>query len=459
MTAYLADLAWLGQGSPDVARRVLIAVDGGRFTAVRAGVTDPPPDAVRLPGITIPGLVNAHSHAFHRALRGRAQRTRGVRTRAGDGSGHSGDFWDWRAHMYQVAGRLDPDSYRALAVATYAEMAMAGVTLVGEFHYLHHAPGGRPYADPNAMSIALLDAAATAGVRITLLDTCYLAAGFDRPPEGVQVRFSDGDADRWAHRAASLRPGPLARTGAAVHSVRAVPPAAVTEVAAWARSRGAPLHVHLSEQPAENQACLTATGRTPAQLLHDRGALDERTTAVHATHLTDHDVSLLGAARARVCLCPTTERDLADGIAPTTALRATGARFAVGSDSHAVIDLFEEARGIELHERLRSGRRGHHTPTELLAAATAEGAASLGWPDLGRITPGAPADLVTLRTDTPRLAGINPAHALDHVVFAATAADVSHVMVNGRVIVRDGQHVMVPDVPAALAKAVAAVGS
>lgn len=446
---YLADLAWLGQGAPEVAERVLLEVSGGRITTVRRGVTDPPPGTTRLPGITLPGLVNAHSHAFHRALRGRTHRREGQDTR--------GDFWTWRARMYQVAERLDPDTYRALAAATYAEMALAGVTCVGEFHYLHHAPGGRPYTDPNAMGAALLDAAATVGIRVTLLDTCYLAGGFGQPLEGVQQRFGDGDADAWAARAAALRPGPLARTGAAVHSVRAVPADAIGAVATWARARGAPLHVHVSEQPAENATCLAATGRTPTELLADRGALDRNTSAVHATHLTGHDIQLLGGAGAWVCLCPTTERDLADGVAPTPELRAAGARLTVGSDSHAVVDLFEEARGVELHERLRSGRRGHHHPADLLTAATAAGAASLGWPELGTLAPGAPADLVTIRTDTPRLAGTSPTDALDQVVFAATAADITHVLVNGRTIVRDGTHLTIPDVPAALEQALSAL--
>ena len=231
----------------------------------------------------LPGFANAHSHAFHRALRGRTHE-------------HGGTFWTWRERMYAVAARLDPDSYLALARAAYAEMALAGVTAVGEFHYLHHGPDGRPYADPNAMGHALAQAAADAGIRLTLLDTCYLTADVDgRPVEGVQRRFSDGTADAWAERVAALRDGPGLRIGVAAHSVRAVPRAALPVVAEAAGGR--PLHVHLSEQPAENAACLAAHGLTPTGLLAAEGLLGPATTAVHATHLTGADIALLGSSR------------------------------------------------------------------------------------------------------------------------------------------------------------------
>ncbi|GAB3800159.1 hypothetical protein GCM10027605_15180 [Micromonospora zhanjiangensis] len=226
LTRWHAEHAWLGDPAAGPVDDVLIEVTDGRFGAVTAGRT-PPPDAVRLAGLTLPGLANAHSHAFHRALRGRTQ----------DGRG---DFWSWRDRMYAVAARLDPERYLALARAAYAEMALAGITCVGEFHYLHHAPGGRPYDDPNAMSAALVEAAAQAGVRLTLLDTCYLTAGVDGTPlAGGQLRFGDGDAAGWAERAGAFRPaGGHARLGAAVHSVRAVPADQLPEVARWAADRG-----------------------------------------------------------------------------------------------------------------------------------------------------------------------------------------------------------------------------
>jgi formiminoglutamate deiminase len=435
MRRWHAEYAWLdGRAAADV----LIEVADGRFTAVTPGVTPAPADATRLPGLTLPGLANAHSHAFHRALRGRTHAERGT-------------FWTWRDRMYAVAARLTPESYLALARATYAEMALAGITCVGEFHYLHHGAGGARYADPNAMSAALVEAAAQAGVRLTLLDTCYVTASADgQPLDGTQKRFGDGDATRWAERAASFTPtGPHVRRGAAIHSVRAVPAEQLPEVVRWAEQRGAPLHVHVSEQRAENDAALAYHGRTPTQLLADAGALGPRTTAVHATHLVGGDLGALGDSGTGVCLCPTTERDLADGIGPARALADAGSPLSLGSDSHAVIDLFEEARAVELHERLRTERRGHFGPDELVRAATEAGHAALGWADAGRIAVGQRADLVTVRLDSPRTAGADPTGT----VFAATAADVAQVMVDGRLVVRDGRHVSV-DVPAALRDAI-----
>ncbi|MEV0133592.1 formimidoylglutamate deiminase [Dactylosporangium sp. NPDC050688] len=427
--------AWLPGG---VAADVLIEVVNGRFATVTPGAPAGPGD-VRLAGVTLPGLANAHSHAFHRALRGRTQ-------------GGRGTFWTWREQMYAVAGALDPDTYHRLATAVYAEMALAGVTCVGEFHYLHHGPGGTPYADPNAMGEALIAAAADAGIRITLLDTLYLTATVDgRPLDGVQRRFGDAGVDGWADRVARLRPRPHARIGAAAHSVRAVPAAALTEFAG--HTEGVPVHVHLSEQRAENDACLAAHGRTPTQLLADRGLIGPSVTAVHATHLTDTDRTDLGDSGTGVCFCPTTERDLADGIGHARALVDAGSPLSLGSDSHAVIDLFEEARGVEMHERLHTEHRGHFTAAELLTAATATGHASLGWADAGGIAPGARADLVTVALSSPRTAGCAP----DAVLFAATAADVRHVVVDGRTVVRDGVHGTVPDTGAALTAALHAL--
>ena len=446
-----AELAWLPGGG--VRSGVLIEAAADRFTSVTPDV--PPgglaPGTVRLAGLTLPGLANAHSHAFHRALRGATQ--------AGQGT-----FWTWRERMYDVAARLEPDSYLALARAVYAEMALAGITCVGEFHYLHHAAGGARYADPNEMSRALIEAAAQAGLRITLLDACYLSGGLgpDGTPEplaGTQVRFGDGDGDHWAQRVNALGADghgmllPHARLGVAIHSVRAVPPGQMHPVVAVSHAYGAPLHVHLSEQTAENQACLAAYGVTPTQLLDQAGVLGPRTTAVHATHLTGADVDVLGGSRTLVCLCPTTEADLADGIGPAATLASAGSPLSLGSDSHAVIDLLEEARRVELGERLISGQRGNFSAAALARAATADGHACLGWPEAGEIAPGAVADLVTVDLDTPRLAGTAAATALESVIFAGTAADVRNVVVSGQDVVRGGRHLLV-DVPAALTAAI-----
>ena len=211
-------------------------------------------------------------------------------------------------------------------------------------------------------------------------------------------------------------------------------------MAAWAAERKVPLHAHVSEQPAENEACLATHGQTPTGLLADAGAVHSRFTAVHATHVTADDISILGGAHATCCLCPTTERDLADGVGPASRLRDSGSPLALGTDSHAVIDPFEEARGVELDERLVSHVRGHHSAPELLIAATSAGYASLGWPEGGRIATGAPADFTTVGLDSVRLAGTDVGNVLDAVVFAGCAPDVHHVVVGGRPIVRDGVH-------------------
>ncbi|MGW0601400.1 formimidoylglutamate deiminase [Streptomyces sp. NPDC002776] len=438
---YWLEHAWLGT---HVEPGVAIDISDGRITAVRQGTETPPPGAEILRGLTLPGLANAHSHAFHRALRGTVQ--------VG-----SGTFWTWREVMYATADRLTPDSYHALARAVYAEMALAGVTSVGEFHYLHHAPGGTPYADPNAMGEALIAAAADAGIRITLLDTAYLSSGFGQPPDAHQLRFCDGSADAWAERCSVLKERDHARIGAAVHSVRAVPADQLATVARWAEERRAPLHVHLSEQTAENDACRAAHGCTPTQLLAEHGVLGPRTTAVHNTHLTDEDIALIGGSGTGTCMCPTTERDLADGIGPAAALQRQGSPLSLGSDSHAVIDLLEEARAMELNERLRTRTRGHWTAAALLRAASADGHAALGWDEAGAIGTGSLADLTTVALDSVRTAGPPPALGAETAVFAATAADVRHTIVGGRHVVRDGAHALVPDVPQALARAVEAL--
>jgi formiminoglutamate deiminase len=412
-SAYLLERAWVDGAVHD---DVLVEIEDGRFTSVTLAPHDGRSSPTRLPGLTLPGLANCHSHAFHRALRGRTQRGRGT-------------FWTWREQMYDVAQRLDPDSYFALARAVYREMVAVGFSCVGEFHYLHHQPGGTPYDDPNAMGLALISAAEEAGIRIALLDTCYLSGGFGAPVETPQLRYFDGDADRWAARTLQLRGNDRAHLGAAIHSVRAVPAEQMPTVVAAAEGR--PLHVHVSEQNKENADCMAAYGATPTQLLADHGVLGPMTTAVHATHLTNDDIHHLGSTRTHACFCPTTERDLGDGVGPSRALHEAGSALTIGTDSHAVVDPFEELRAVEMDERLSDQARGHWAAAELLTAGGAAGHASLGFPDAGEIRVGARADLVTLDTTTPRTAGTG---ADEHTaVFAATAADVTHVVIDGRV--------------------------
>jgi formiminoglutamate deiminase len=406
-----------------LARGVRLEVVDGRFASVRADASAD--GATRLPGVVLPGFANCHSHAFHRALRGRTQ--------AGGGT-----FWTWRERMYDLARRLDPDRYLALARATYAEMAMTGVTAVGEFHYLHHGPDGRRYADPNAMGEALRQAAADAGIRLSLLDTCYLAGGLSAdghlPLDDVQRRFSDGDADGWAARVAELKEDGNTRVGTAIHSVRAVPREAFDTIRHV--TPGRPLHVHVSEQVGENDACRDHYGVTPIALLDEGGVLTPATTAVHATHVSPDDIQRLATSHATVCLCPTTEQDLADGIGPGRELADAGVPLSLGSDQHAVVDLFAEARGVEMHERLSSHRRGRFAPTGLLDMLT--GHDRIGWPDAGHLVSGRRADLVAVRLDSVRTAGCDPAQ----VIFAAGADDVDTVLVDGRAVVRDGRHVL-----------------
>jgi formiminoglutamate deiminase len=437
MTAYWVEHAWLPTG---LATEVRFEVVDGRFARVRRRVRPEPGDE-RLHGVLLPGLANAHSHAFHRALRGRTH---------GDG----GNFWTWREQMYAVTRHLTPDTYHALARAVFAEMALAGITVVGEFHYLHHEAGGRRYGDPNAMGHALVEAAREAGVRLTLLDTCYLAGGLTGdghlPLDDVQERFSDGDVDAWASRVAALEPDATTRVGAAVHSVRAIPRDQLKPLAEV--TRGRTVHAHVSEQPGENLATQMFYGATPTRLLADAGLLGERFTAVHATHLTDDDTALLGKHRATACFCPTTERDLADGIGPARALAHAGVRLTLGSDQHAVIDMFEEVRGLEMHERLASNERGRFTVDELTRAASVDGYRSLGWAEGGTIADGEPADFVLVRTDTVNTAGSKAGQ----ILYSATRSDVDLVVVGGEVVVRDGQH-RLGDVGALLTSSLAAV--
>jgi formiminoglutamate deiminase len=387
----------------------------------------------RTPLVRMDGPVNAHSHAFHRLLRGRTH-------------GGGGSFWTWREAMYSAASSLTPERYERLATAVFAEMAAAGWTAVGEFHYVHHAPDATPYED-HAMERALARAAQAVGIRLVLLDALYLAGGFDQPLSHEQARFGDGSAAAWLARRSALDAAlagesDLVSVGAAVHSVRAVPVDELRRVAAELPP-DVPLHVHLSEQPKENADCLAATGRTPTGLLADVGLLTPRLSAVHATHLTDEDVALLGEASVSVVMCPTTEADLGDGIGPARVLADAGATIALGSDQHAVLDPFLEMRALEHGERLASLTRGRFTPAELAAAATTGGRRSLGLQNpadtLAADHPDT--DHVLLHPDSARTAGSLP----DQLPLAASAQDVASVVVGGREIARDGAHVSLGD--------------
>ena len=430
MTAYVLERAWVKGAVHDEVR---VEIQGGRFTEVELlgqshhfqgnisaeKRSDPRltgDRSQRLPGLTIPGLANCHSHAFHRALRGRTQRERGT-------------FWTWREQMYAVAERLEPDSYLALARATYREMVASGVTAVGEFHYLHHQADGTPYDDPNAMGRALQQAARDAGLRIRLLDTAYLSSGFGEPPVGVQERFSDGTADAWAERVQDLD-----SAGAAIHSVRAVPDDQLRTIVD--ASKGLPLHVHLSEQTAENDACVAAYGATPTQLLADHGVLGPMTSAVHATHLTDDDIGHLGTTRTLRLFLPHHRAR------PRRRHRPEPAPARRGQPADPRLRQPRRHRPVRGDARRRARRAARHPRARALVggralpAATTDGHASLGYDDAGAIAVGNRADLVTLDTTTPRTAGTGRD---EHTaVFTAAAADVVQVVADGRVVFARG---------------------
>lgn len=394
--------------------RVRLSADGaGSVTAITEGEGPRAGDLVL--GTAMPGVADAHSHAFHRALRGRTH-------------DRGGDFWTWRELMYRAASRLTPELYGRLARGVFAEMVVAGYTAVGEFHYVHHRPDGTAY--PHEMELALVEAARDVGIRLTLLDTAYLAGGIGAPLSAEQRRFGDAGAEaylrRW-HELAAQVPG----LGAAIHSVRAASPVDVRTIVAGL-PEDVPLHIHLSEQPQENEAATVAFGLTPTELLAREGMLSARMSAVHATHLTDADVRLLGAAEVSIVMCPTTEADLGDGIGPARALLDAGATLSIGSDQNAVVDPFLEIRGLEMHERLGSLRRGRFTLAELGRAAGAGGYRSLG--HAGPATIGGPLDLIEIDAQSSRTVGSEPAQLL----LSATAADVQRVVVGGRVVASGG---------------------
>lgn len=399
-----AEQAWLGRR----AENVLLEVENGRIASVVEGVP-PPENAVQLKGWTVPGFANAHSHCFQHLLRGEVE------------SG-GGDFWDWRRRMYAYTD-WSPEDYFNHARMVFREMLEAGTTAVGEFHYLH--------GHGNELGLALIDAARQEGIRITLIDACYLRGGMDgRELDDHQATFSDGDADSWARRVDELKDADGVRIAAAIHSVRAVDSESMRIVATYARERKMPLHIHLAEQAAEVDDCIRVEHCSPTELLEREGILGPDLTAVHAIELSDGDIELLGRRRVTVCACTTTERDLGDTVGSIRELAAAGCAVCVGSDSNAVIDPLEEARGLELDQRRATNRRVLHQPEELLAAATVNGMRALGW-DSGELAPGKLADFVTFESAQTIRRELNPAY----LVFALSARDVTNVIVGGRTVV------------------------
>jgi formimidoylglutamate deiminase len=370
--------------------------------------------------LRLPALATAHSHAFQRAMRGRAQRP--ARS-TGD------DFWTWRGQMYALAATLTPESIHATSLVAYRELARAGVRTVGEFHYVHHQTDGKPYDDRTVLADAVIGAARQAGLRIALLRVAYQRAGANRPAEAGQRRFCDAQVDDVLRDTDTLR----ARwkgdrdvvVGLAPHSVRAVPPEWLGPLREHADRHALPFHVHVAEQTQEIEECLAETGRRPLELLADHGLLSDRFVAVHATHLLAHEARLLGAARSFACICATTERDLGDGLPDLTSLRAAGVRLCTGVDSHVVVDPIEELRALETHERLRTRSRVTFRPAvgtpaeELWREGSLLGAAACGFADAG--------GEVVIRRDDPALALVDDALLLDAIVFGAGSSVIDRV--------------------------------
>lgn len=402
--------------APDeLAADVVVEVHGDRIAHVERGRSTPCDTHVDL---LAPGFADVHGHAFHRCLRGRA--------RLGN------DFWDWRASMLALAEILDPDRYRTLATLVYRELLLGGYTTVGEFHYLHHTHDGSPYENPNAMGLALVEAARAARCRFTLIDAAYLHqaphGGDWTPVEGVLRRFADATVDTYLERTSELAESQAHRVQLAGHSLRTCSPEELTAIS-QAAERG--WHLHLAEQQLEVEIVEAALGERPVAVLEHAGLLSPQLVAVHANAATSEELDSLARHDVVLCACPSTEEDLGDGPSPAAAYGARGGRVAIGSDEHVLADGLVEASRLDAHARLATRQRHGLDVPALWSALTAHHA--LGWPEAGRIAPGMLADLVAIDLDDVSLAGVAPA-----ATIAVTApARVERVWVGGHEIVHD----------------------
>jgi len=427
--------------TPDGWRRdVVVAWERGRITELD---TAPSPErrarARRIPGAVVPGVGNLHSHAFQRGFAGLTERR---------GAGADDHFWTWREEMYRFARTISPDDLEVLAALAQVEMLESGFTGVAEFHYVHHCPDGGSYDDPAEMSAAIVRAAATSGIGLTLLPVFYAHGGFgDRPTGEGQRRFvSDLDGYARLHEAAGRAVATLegGRIGIAPHSLRAVNDAEMRALAT--RHRGGPIHVHIAEQVGEVADCLAATGRRPVEHLFDTVAVDRDWCLIHATHVEPNEVAAMAASGAVVGLCPITEADLGDGIFPAVDHDAAGGAWGVGCDSNVLISLPQELRLLEQSQRLRDRARNRmarpprSTGRSLFEAAVAGGARALG-EAAGGLVVGARADFVALDPDHVALAGRGDDALLDAWIFAAAGNPVREVWAGGRRVVVDGRHV------------------
>ncbi|MGN6738631.1 formimidoylglutamate deiminase [Dyella sp.] len=387
----------------------------------------------------LPGMPNLHSHAFQRAMAGLAERR---------GPGND-SFWTWREAMYRFAAALDPESLQAIAAQLYVEMLKAGYTQVCEFHYVHHQGDGTPYAQREAMSLALIEAAKEAGIALTLLPVLYMTGGFDgRALNERQRRFGHAEVSDYVRLLEALRAyeSPDLRVGIALHSLRAVPEVAMRSLLATGAAQAGPIHIHIAEQLGEVQDCLAVRGARPVEWLLDHAAVDARWCLVHATHLTGHETSRLARSGAVAGLCPTTEANLGDGLFPLTDYLDAGGTLGIGSDSHISVSPVEELRWLEYGQRLVTRHRniaargeGESVGETLWTAALRGGAQAAGLP-IGALQAGQRADLLVLDDDAPLLAARDATSAMDSFLFAGNTPLVRHVMCGGRWVVRDFRH-------------------
>jgi formimidoylglutamate deiminase len=384
-------------------------------------------------------MVNAHSNAFQRVIRGRTEHR----------SEHSTDsFWTWREQMYAAANRLEPEEIYDVSRRAFLEMALTGITAVGEFHYIHHQRDGSPYSDPNLLEREVIRAARDVGIRIALLRVAYARAGYQTEPNPLQIRFIEQTPDVYLKHLEQLLGAPelsdgTAWVGVAPHSVRAVPLDYLKTIVTFANERALPVHMHVAEQPAEVSACIEEYGRSPVALLETEGLLSKRFTAVHAIHVTPKAIASLARAGAFVCACPTTERNLGDGVVPVDAYLDAGVRISLGSDSQIQIDLLEDARELEYHLRLQKMQRNVLAPElarKLFDCATINGAVSIGLHGGGKIEVGSPADFFTVDLEDLSIAGADPDSLLTNIVFSLSRTAVRDVVVGGKQIISNGLH-------------------
>jgi formimidoylglutamate deiminase len=350
--------------------------------------------------------------------------------------------------MYAAANRLEPEEIYDVSRMAFLEMALTGITAVGEFHYIHHQRDGSPYSDPNLLEREVIRAARDVGIRIALLRVAYARAGYQTEPNPLQIRFIEQTPDVYLKHLEQLLGAPelsdgTAWVGVAPHSVRAVPLDYLKTIVTFANERALPVHMHVAEQPAEVSACIEEYGRSPVALLETEGLLSKRFTAVHAIHVTPKAIASLARAGAFVCACPTTERNLGDGVVPVDAYLDAGVRISLGSDSQIQIDLLEDARELEYHLRLQKMQRNVLAPElarKLFDCATINGAVSIGLHGGGKIEVGSPADFFTVDLEDLSIAGANPDSLLTNIVFSLSRTAVRDVVVGGKQIISHGLH-------------------